>query len=108
MSKFVADFYQQKVKQLKIAAAKTLMTNPGEVKASKGKGGAQHPATDRDSDDEAEEKNKLVEIVNEVEGEAEGGQDVVKDVSAENKAAAALDKVFTQENESEQKEMDTE
>ena len=47
MSKFVADFYQQKVKQLKIAAAKTLMTNPGEVKASKGKGGAQHPATDR-------------------------------------------------------------
>ena len=47
MSKFVADFYQQRVKQLKIAAAKTLMTKPGEVKSSEGKGAPVHPATDR-------------------------------------------------------------
>jgi len=106
MSKFVADFYQQKVKRLKVAAAKTLVTRPGEVKATQGKGVPLHPATDRDSDDEAEGKNKIVEIVNEVESEAEAGQDTSKDVSAENKAAAALDKVFAQE--SEEKEMESE
>ena len=62
----------------------------------------------RDSDDEAEEKNKLVEIVNEVENDAEAGKETIKDISAENRAAAALDKVFAQESEVEQKEMETE
>merc|ERR1712110_355837 len=48
MSKFVADFYQQRVKQLKIAAAKTLMSQPGQVKAQQsGKGVPIHPADDR-------------------------------------------------------------
>ena len=39
----------------------------------------------RDSDDEAEEKNKMVEIVNEVEGDAEVGKETPKDLSAENR-----------------------
>jgi len=105
MSKFVQDFYEKKVKQLKIAAAKTLVME-GKVKRSEGKGVPIHPATDRDSDDEAEEKNKMVEIVNEVEGDAEVGKETPKDLSAENRAAAALDKVFTQDSE-EKEEMET-
>ena len=55
----------------------------------------------RDSDDEAEGKNKVVEIVNEVEQEATSHLRVE---SAENKAAEALEKVFTQND---QEEMDT-
>ena len=55
----------------------------------------------RDRDDEAEGKNKIVEIVNEVEQEEKAASSVV---SAENKAAQALDKVFTQD----QEQMETE
>ena len=40
------DFYEKKVKQLKIAAAKTLVME-GQVKRSEGKGVPIHPATDR-------------------------------------------------------------
>merc|ERR1719295_2279876 len=70
MSKFVADFYQQQVKKLKIVAAKTLMSQPGQIKVKEStRGSVRHPAEDRDSDDEAEEKNKMVEIVNEVDQE---------------------------------------
>jgi len=60
----------------------------------------------RDSDDEAEGKTKFTEIVNEVEEEARK----VVEPSGENKAAAALEKVFTQEEteESEEAEMETE
>ena len=48
MSKFVADFYQQQVKKLKIVAAKTMMSKPGQVKAQQsGKGVPIHPADDR-------------------------------------------------------------
>ena len=51
----------------------------------------------RDSDDEAEGKsNKMVEIVNEVTEEEKA---VASEVSAENKAAQALDKVFAQDTE---------
>ena len=53
----------------------------------------------RDSDDEAEEKNKMVEIVNEVDQEE---KQAPAEVSAENKAAQALDKVFAQEENSEE------
>merc|ERR1711997_71685 len=106
MSKFVQDFYEKKVKQLKIAAAKTLVME-GQVKRSEGKGVPIHPATDRDSDDEAEDKKKMVEIVNEVEGDAEVGKETPKDLPAENRAAAALDKVFAQDSE-EKEEMETE
>ena len=100
---FLLDFYEKKVKQLKIAAAKTLVME-GQVKRSEGKGVPIHPATDRlglrqdmaplsdlllftfrDSDDEAEEKNKMVEIVNEVEGDAEVVKETTKDLSAENR-----------------------
>ena len=49
----------------------------------------------RDSDDEAEGKNKFVEILNEVETEEKG------EVSGENKAAQVLEKVFTQGEEEE-------
>merc|ERR1711953_233499 len=105
MSKFVQDFYEKKVKQLKLSAANTLVLE-GQVKRSEGKGVPRHPATDRDSDDEAEDKKKMVEIVNEVEGDAEVGKETPKDLSAENRAAAALDKVFTQDCE-EKEEMET-
>ena len=48
MSKFVADFYQQQVKKLKIVAAKTLMSQPGQVKSQQsGQGVPIHPADDR-------------------------------------------------------------
>ena len=59
----------------------------------------------RDSDDEAEGKNKMVEIVNEVAEENKVQE--TKEMSAENKAAQALDKVFNQEEESTEK-METE
>ena len=59
----------------------------------------------RDSDDEAEGKNKMVEIVNEV--AEENKLQETKEMSAENKAAQALDKVFNQEEESTEK-METE
>merc|ERR1712241_1112068 len=60
MSKFVADFFQQQVKKLKIAAAKTMMAQPGQIKAQQsGKGAPIHPADDRDSDDEAEGKRQM-------------------------------------------------
>ena len=49
--------------------------------------------TFRDSDDEAEGKNKFVEIHNEVEADEE------KEMSSENKAAQAVEKVFTQSDE---------
>merc|ERR1719312_939069 len=59
MSKFVVDFYQNKVKEMKIVAAKTMMSKPGQVKTQQsGKGVPIHPADDRDSDDEAEGKEK--------------------------------------------------
>merc|ERR1740123_2478602 len=109
MSKFVADFYQQQVKKLKIVAAKTLMLQPGQVKTQQsGKGVPLHPADDRDSDDEAEGKNKMVEIVNEVAEETKVNE--AKEMSAENKAAQALEKVFNPEEEEtgETEKMETE
>merc|ERR1719242_634940 len=107
MSKFVADFYQQQVKKLKIVAAKTLMSQPGQVKAQQsGKGVPIHPADDRDSDDEAEGKNKMVEIVNEVVEEDKVTE--TKEMSAENKAAQALEKVFNTEEEESTEKMETE
>merc|ERR1712111_247820 len=114
MSKFVADFYQQQVKKLKIVAAKTMMSKPGQVKTQQsGKGVPIHPADDRDSDDEAEGKNKMVEIVNEV---VEEEKAAAAEISAENKAAQALDKVFagetsttsTTETEKSSEQMETE
>ena len=51
----------------------------------------------RDSDDEAEGKNKMVEIVNEVVEEDKVQE--TKEMSAENKAAQALEKVFNQDDE---------
>ena len=62
----------------------------------------------RDSDDEAEGKNKMVEIVNEVVEETKVQE--TKEMSAENKAAQALDKVFNQEQEEEEstEKMETE
>ncbi len=100
MSKFVVDFYKQKVLQLKIIQAKVSASiKPGDIPAAAGRigGGAlrQHPGDD--SDDEGEEGGKkqaaakqteLVEIRNELEMESTG------DLSAENKAAAALERVF--------------
>eukprot|EP00088_Acartia_fossae_P071181 TRINITY_DN971_c0_g1_i1.p1 TRINITY_DN971_c0_g1~~TRINITY_DN971_c0_g1_i1.p1 ORF type:complete len:1287 (+),score=326.77 TRINITY_DN971_c0_g1_i1:467-3862(+) len=90
MSKFVVDFYQDKVKQMKMIQARLAATTqkPGEIK-QKGKTGAtrQHPG-DGDSDDE-EEKASLIVIENEV------GKEAKKSVSAENKAAAALERLLT-------------
>merc|ERR1711936_182817 len=108
MSKFVTDFYEKKVKELKSIQARHLATvKLGEIESkNSGAGAAIHPAADRDSDDEAEGKTKFTEIVNEVEEEARK----VAEPSGENKAAAALEKVFTQEEteESEEAEMETE
>ena len=64
----------------------------------------------RDSDDEAEGKNKMVEIVNEV---VEEEKAAAAEISAENKAAQALDKVFagetsTTETEKSSEQMETE
>ena len=60
----------------------------------------------RDSDDEAEGKsNKMVEIVNEVTEEEKAAASVV---SAENKAAQALDKVFAQDSEETESEQQME
>jgi hypothetical protein len=101
MSKFVVDFYKQKVLQLKIIQAKVAAAiKPGDIPAAAGQvggGGARHrhPGDD-DSDEEGEPARKkaatkgpeLVEIRNELEMEQAG------DLSAENKAAAALEKVF--------------
>jgi len=94
MSKFVVDFYQNKVKEMKVLHARHMSARPGEVKTQeKGKGAMRHPGQDRDSDDEAEGKNKYAEIRNEVEVEEE------KETSGENKAAQAVEKVFTQSEE---------
>ena len=111
MSKFVVDFYQNKVKEMKVLHARHMSARPGEVKIQeKGKGAMRHPGQDRfvglssrrlilfilcsrDSDDEAEGKNKYAEIRNEVEIEEE------KETSGENKAAQAVEKVFTQSEE---------
>jgi intron-binding protein aquarius len=100
MSKFVVDFYKQKVLQLKIIQAKVAAAiKPGDIPAAAGQVGAggarrRHPGDD-DSDEEGEPAKKkaakgpeLVEIRNELEMEQPG------DLSAENKAAAALEKVF--------------
>jgi len=96
MSKFVVDFYQNKVKEMKVLQARHMTARPGEIKGQDtGKGTIRHPGEDRDSDDEAEGKNKFVEILNEVEVEEK------KEVSGENKAAQALEKVFTQAEEQE-------
>merc|ERR1711874_524846 len=94
MSKFVVDFYQNKVKEMKVLHARHMSARPGEVKTQeKGKGAMRHPGQDRDSDDEAEGKNKYAEIRNEVEVEEE------KETSGENKAAQAVEKVFAQSEE---------
>ena len=59
-----------------------------------------------DSDDEAEGKTQMPEIVNEV---VEEEKAAASEVSAENKAAQALDKVFTQDQETDsQEQMETE
>lgn len=60
----------------------------------------------RDSDDEAEGKNKMVEIVNEVVEEDKVTE--TKEMSAENKAAQALEKVFNTEEEESTEKMETE
>merc|ERR1712183_894010 len=91
MSKFVVDFYQNKVKELKVLQSRHMMSRPGDIKGQEtGKGVSRHPGEDRDSDDEAEGKNKYVEICNEVETEAKA------EVSGENKAAQVLEQVLTQ------------
>ena len=105
MSKFVVDFYKQKVLQLKIIQAKVAAAvKPGDIPAAAGKIGAlrQHPGDD-DSDEEGGgdggaaaggsgkkvvTQTVMVEIRNELEMEQVG------DVSAENRAAAALERVF--------------
>jgi len=96
MSKFVADFYQQKVSEIKSLQAKLAASAPGDIQRSSGEGVARHPGDDRDSDDEAEgkvpaaAKKPLETIVNEVEAM---GEEVVPEVSGENKAAAELMKI---------------
>merc|ERR1711997_254675 len=96
MSKFVADFYQQKVAEIKSLQAKLASSAPGEIERSSGEGAARHPGDDRDSDDEAEgkvpaaAKKPMATIVNEVEAM---GEEVVPEVSGENKAAAELMKI---------------
>merc|ERR1712098_639659 len=106
MSKFVVDFYQNKVKELKVLHARHLPAKPGEIKVKEStRGSVRHPAEDRDSDDEAEGKSKYGEILNEVETEEK------TEVSGENKAAQALEKALTQEEEGEdasEQTMDTE
>merc|ERR1711936_1168982 len=64
MSKFVTDFYEKKVKELKSIQARHLATvKLGEIESKdSGAGAAIHPAADRDSDDEAEGKTKFTEI----------------------------------------------
>merc|ERR1719249_150154 len=96
MSKFVADFYQQKVSEIKSLQAKLAASAPGDIQRSTGEGAARHPGDDRDSDDEAEgkvpaaAKKPLETIVNEVEAM---GEEVTPEVSGENKAAAELMKI---------------
>jgi len=91
MSKFVGDFYQQKVTEIRSLQAKLSTAAPGEVASGSGRGQGTHPGHDRDSDDEAEgktpaAKKPLEAIVNEV------GMEVAEEqpVSAENKAAMEL------------------
>merc|ERR1719376_1416942 len=97
MSKFVADFYQQKVSEIKSLQAKLAASAPGDIQRSSGEGVARHPGDDRDSDDEEEgkvpatTKNSLEAIVNEV--EAMGEESAPAEVSGENKAAAELMKI---------------
>merc|ERR1712181_190723 len=77
MSKFVADFYQQKVSEIKSLQAKLAASAPGDIQRSSGEGVARHPGDGRDSDDEAEgkvpaaAKKPLEAIVNEVEAMGE-------------------------------------
>ena len=49
MSKFVADFYQQKVSEIKSLQAKLAASAPGEIQRSSGEGVARHPGDDRSS-----------------------------------------------------------
>jgi len=87
MSQFVVDFYSEKVKQLKMIQARMVPKVGSTVAPTKTGATRQHPGDD-DSDDEKEEE-KMIEIENLVGKEKEI-------VSAENKAAAALDRVFVQ------------
>jgi len=97
MSKFVVDFYASKVKTLKAIHAKLTPQQPGNLGMShqSSRRAAIHPGGDRDSDDEGEApaKSKMTTIVNEVESE----QKRAPELSAENKAAEALEKVFSNE-----------
>jgi intron-binding protein aquarius len=105
MSKFVVDFYKQKVLQLKVIQAKVAAAVPlaGGIAAAGAKAGGavrQHPGDDDSDEEEGGETTTaagkkggkgapvLVEIRNELEMEQVGA------VSAENKAAAALERVF--------------
>merc|ERR1712223_1025279 len=96
LSKFVADFYQQKVAEIKSLQAKLASSAPGEIERSSGEGAARHPGDDRDSDDEAEgkvpaaAKKPMATIVNEVDSMSE---DPAPEMSGENKAAAELMKI---------------
>merc|ERR550517_737590 len=106
MSKFVIDFYQDKVKQLNLIQARKLAAKaPGDIKTAAKTGATrQHPGDGGDSDDETEEESKQPElkvIENEV---LEGSKKVV---SAENKAAAALEKVLGEPEEMETDEQTT-
>ena len=49
MSKFVADFYQQKVSEIKSLQAKLAASAPGEIQRSSGEGVGRHPGDDRSS-----------------------------------------------------------
>jgi len=118
MSKFVVDFYQNKVKQMKMiqaqqAASARISAPPGAIKPAAKKTGAtrQHPGdagadSDDDESEDATAKTAVSSdtptvkaIVNELETER-------KAVSAENKAAAALEKVFGETEEEESMQTD--
>ena len=48
MSKFVVDFYQNKVKELKVLQSRHMMSRPGDIKGQEtGKGVSRHPGEDR-------------------------------------------------------------
>merc|ERR1712106_303374 len=99
MSKFVVDFYASKVKTMKVIHTKLTPQQPGKLGVQQQRGQQKayiHPGGDRDSDEEGEvnTKSKLPTIVNEV--EADNAK--APELSAENKAAEAVDKVCAAED----------
>lgn len=47
MSKFVVDFYQQKVTEIKSLQSRLAKTAPGEIRSGSGSGAVRHPGDDR-------------------------------------------------------------